>query len=83
MDTCLFCKIIKGDETTEIIFETNDFICIVPLEREAPGHTLIVSKTHYSNLIEAPPSIGASLVEVCQALAREFNQSMHASSFIA
>lgn len=46
MDDCLFCKIVKGEEASEKILESGDFIVIKSKFPAAPVHLLVLSKEH-------------------------------------
>jgi len=52
MSNCLFCAIVDGELKTEILFETDDLIVIKDKYPQAPTHLLVISKTHYRNIIE-------------------------------
>ncbi len=48
MQDCLFCKIAKGEEQSEKVFENEDFIVIKNKFPKAPTHLLIIPKIHIS-----------------------------------
>ena len=48
MKDCLFCKIAKGEEKTEIVFKNDDFVVIKNKFPTAPIHLLIIPKIHIS-----------------------------------
>jgi histidine triad (HIT) family protein len=57
--TCVFCRIIGGDEKVSIIYEDDEvlaFLDIHPLHR---GHVLVVPKRHYKNLFYVPEELAA------------------------
>jgi histidine triad (HIT) family protein len=69
MNPCPFCAIIAGRQPSTPVFENEDFVCFHPLYQEVPGHTLVVSRCHYSSFLDAPFAIGASLIHVFNELA--------------
>ena len=81
MSSCIFCAITAGVQPAKVVLDNVDFLCFLPLDQEVPGHTLIVSKAHYASLLDAPPHIGTSLIEVCQSLVQIYSNSMGATSF--
>ena len=52
MEDCLFCKIIKKEIDSKIVYEDSDFIAFMDKFPDSPGHMLIVPKLHISDLIE-------------------------------
>ena len=43
---CLFCKIEAGEEPSELVLETPDFMCIKNKYPVAPVHVLVIPKDH-------------------------------------
>ena len=50
---CLFCKIAKGEEDADVVYEDEDVIAFKDVNPKAPTHLLIVPKQHISSLKEA------------------------------
>ena len=44
---CIFCKIIKGDIPSNIIYKDNDLIVIMDASPDTNGHILIIPIKHY------------------------------------
>src|SRR6266511_4546733 len=72
MVACQFCRIVRGDETTRIVWTAADVIAFLPLKPAARGHTLVVPKEHVPDLWSVDTRLGASLrtavVEVGRAI---------------
>ena len=47
----VFCKIINGEIPSFKIYETEDLIAFLDISQATKGHTLIVPKKHYENLL--------------------------------
>jgi histidine triad (HIT) family protein len=45
-DTCLFCKIVAGQEPSKKVYETADFLVIENKFPIAPIHVLVLDKKH-------------------------------------
>ena len=46
-NTCIFCKIIKGEAPAYKVYEDDKFLAILSIFPVSPGHTLIIPKDHY------------------------------------
>jgi len=53
----IFCKIINGEMPSKIVFEDNDLTVIMDAFPQRPGHTLIIPKKHYENVLEMDEEI--------------------------
>ena len=49
---CIFCKIIKGEIKSEILYETSEYIVINDISHMANKHYLIIPKIHFAYLNE-------------------------------
>ena len=50
---CIFCRIVRGDAPCDPVHEDEHTLTFMDLFPVAEGHTLIVPKRHYPNLLEA------------------------------
>lgn len=54
MDDCIFCKIGAKEIPAKIIYEDEDVFATLDIHPRAPGHTIVIPKTHVPNLMELP-----------------------------
>lgn len=77
MDSCIFCKIIKGEIPCHKAYEDDDFLVFLDAFPIATGHTLLVTKKHYDwvwDLEEEKYSVLMSLAKkIALALKTAFN----------
>ena len=52
MDSCLFCKIEKGEIPATKIYDGDRVFAIEDINPQAPVHSLIIPKTHLSTLMD-------------------------------
>lgn len=52
MDDCIFCKIGRGEVPTKAVYEDDAVIAFDDLSPQAPVHTLIIPKEHYTSLAD-------------------------------
>ena len=50
---CIFCKIIKKEIPSKIIYEDDLVIAMLDINPINNGHTLIIPKKHYTDIMEA------------------------------
>ncbi|HZY95024.1 MAG TPA: HIT family protein [Candidatus Bathyarchaeia archaeon] len=77
-EDCIFCKIVKKQADATIIYEdpeTLAFMDIAPLNH---GHTLVITKTHYPNIMETPPEKVGKLFTVVARLAKAVQKATNA-----
>ncbi len=46
MDTCIFCKIIRGEIPSHKIYEDDEFLAFLDIHPQSPGHVQIIPKKH-------------------------------------
>jgi histidine triad (HIT) family protein len=64
VENCVFCKIAKKEIETEIIEETENFLAFPDANPIAKGHSLIISKNHFVNLLDLPSAFGVELMSI-------------------
>jgi histidine triad (HIT) family protein len=67
MEDCLFCKIIKKEIPSEIVFENDNLIAFRDINPQAPTHILIIPKEHFASLKEIPEDKKGILAELLLA----------------
>ncbi len=60
---CIFCKISKGEIKNKRIYENDNFFSVPDINPKTKGHSLVISKNHYENLLDMPQSLGQELIE--------------------
>ncbi|MDB5060022.1 MAG: apaH [Chloroflexi bacterium] len=53
-ETCIFCRIVRGEIPAERVLETDNVIAIRDVNPQAPVHVLVLPKTHVAGLLELP-----------------------------
>jgi len=52
MADCIFCAIVAGEAPATIVDEDAESVAFMDVNPWAPGHTLVVPRRHYANLLE-------------------------------
>lgn len=55
MENCLFCKIIKGEIPSDIVYEDDEILAFRDINPVAPVHVLVIPKKHISSLVDVEP----------------------------
>jgi len=68
-EDCIFCKIAKKEIPVEVIYENNNFIAFPDQNQHTPGHSLVIPKKHFVNIMDLPETLGSELIEAVKAVA--------------
>lgn len=74
MDDCLFCKIIKREIPSNIVYEDNEIIAFKDINPVAPIHILIIPKKHIekvTDLTEEDEAIVGKIYTVINKIAKD------------
>ncbi len=67
VDTCIFCKLVKGLVRADIIFQDDAVIAFNDIHPQAPTHVLVIPRAHITALWEADESHTALLGHIMLA----------------
>lgn len=59
---CIFCEIVKGNIPSSKVYDDESSIGILDISQATKGHTLIIPKKHYDNILEMPDDEYAALL---------------------
>lgn len=71
MDDCIFCKIASKTEAAKILYEDERVIAFETIEPVSKGHTLVVPKQHFQNILDIDQDLLLKITSVAQKLANE------------
>jgi len=69
---CLFCKIISGEIPSHKIYEDEDVYAFLDISDDCLGHTLVVPKKHFDNLLDIDTELFARVMAAAQKIAKHF-----------
>lgn len=52
MENCIFCKIIRGEIPSSVVYSDEDCIVIRDIAPQAPVHLLLIPREHYATVRE-------------------------------
>ena len=71
---CVFCEIIKGNIPSKKIYEDDKVLAILDISQATLGHTLVMPKAHYDNLLDIEPETLSHLIKVTQKIAKHYQE---------
>ena len=71
-DDCVFCKIIAGEIPSYKIYEDDFCMAFLDISNDLYGHTLVVSKKHYENLMECDSHTLTKILETCKLVGKHY-----------
>ncbi len=81
MSPCVFCSIIKGHSPVAEIYEDVNFLVLMDKYPINVGHTLIIPRIHYDNLLLMPPKDVGRLYSLVPLIAKAVVSAVNADGF--
>jgi histidine triad (HIT) family protein len=72
MDSCIFCKIVRGEIPSTKLYEDDLVLSFMDINPINPGHVLVIPRTHYATLFEADPVA----LQACVTVARKIGKAV-------
>jgi histidine triad (HIT) family protein len=81
MSGCVFCRILSGDLPAALVYQDQDVVGFLDLFPVHAGHTLIVPRRHYTDLLECPADLAGRLFAASAILAPAVVKATGADGF--
>ncbi len=81
MSNCIFCRIVAGQLPAARILETPEVLAFLDIAPVNYGHTLVIPKVHYPNLLELPDELWTEVGRVSRRVAQALRASLAAQGF--
>ncbi|MBR3880531.1 MAG: HIT family protein [Mailhella sp.] len=78
---CIFCRIATGDIPCAKIYEDDNVLAFLDLAPVHPGHTLVIPKDHYKDMLEVPAELGTAVFAALQKVAGAVMKATSAQGF--
>ncbi|MBE6136829.1 MAG: HIT family protein [Erysipelotrichaceae bacterium] len=79
MYMCIFCKIINGEIPSKKIYEDEDIVAILDISQATKGHTLVLPKKHFANILEIEDYEYLKVMDRVKDLASVITKTFNAS----
>ena len=78
MENCIFCKIANKEIPGKIVYEDDLCLAFLDLSQTTNGHTLVVPKTHYQNILDVDKEVFSHLIKVTKKLTNQIITNLDA-----
>lgn len=78
---CIFCKIVKGEIPCYKIYEDEDILAFLDVNPVGLGHTLIIPKKHFLDLMEIDNDILSKIMNKSKEIAKLLVEKLDADGF--
>ena len=68
---CVFCDIINHKIPSKVVYEDDDVLAIWDISQVTKGHTLVMPKKHYANILEVDENTLQHCTSVVHKLAKQ------------
>ncbi len=81
MENCIFCKIIAGEIPSYKVYEDDEVLAFLDITPVNFGHTLVIPKKHYENLVSLPEELAEKVFAVAKKIAPAITSGVGAEGF--
>lgn len=78
---CIFCKIINNEIPSYKVYEDDEVLAILDISQITDGHTLVMPKKHYKNLLDASDEDINKCMSVVKKLSKDYESKLNALGF--
>lgn len=78
---CIFCKIANNEIPSYKIYEDEMCLAFLDLSQANIGHTLVIPKQHYDNILDIDSETTKHIFNVVSMLTKHLNQKLNISDF--
>ncbi len=81
MRDCIFCRIAAGRLPAAKVLETPRVLAFLDLAPVNYGHTLVIPRDHYQNLLDLPDDLWTEMGRVARRVAQALRGALYAQGF--
>lgn len=78
---CIFCKIINGEIPSKKVYEDENTLAILDISQATKGHTLILPKKHYDNLLNIDDNAYLNVMSTAKKVTAMLNNAFNPEGF--
>lgn len=69
---CIFCDIVNGKIPCYKIYENNNAMAFLDLANDSNGHTLVIPKKHFKNILDCDKNVLCDVIEMVQKISKHY-----------
>jgi len=78
---CIFCKIVAGEIPADKVYEDDEYLAFLDIMPINPGHTLVIPKKHYRDLIDAPNELLSGMIGLAKKIGVAIKDGLQVPAF--
>lgn len=79
MSDCIFCQIVSGQIPSSKVYEDEEVLAFLDITQVTTGHTLVIPKKHYRNMLEMDAEAASSLFARVPKIAKQLQEKLGAA----
>jgi len=79
MSDCIFCQIVSGQIPSSKVYEDEEVLAFLDITQVTKGHTLVIPKKHYRNMLEMDAEAASSLFARVPKIAKQLQEKLGSS----
>lgn len=76
---CVFCEIVKGNIPSYKVYEDDNYLAILDISQTTMGHTLVMPKKHYDNILTMDKNEAGELMATAQDVGKSIVKKLNAN----
>ena len=73
----IFCKIVSGEIPCYKVYEDDIVLAFLDINPESDGHTLIIPKTHYTDVCDIPNDVLTHIFDVARIIKKKLEEKLN------
>lgn len=78
---CIFCKIVNNEIPSYKIYEDENFLAFLDISQSTLGHTLVVPKKHFENMLEADKEVNSKMLDFINVVTSKLKNNLQLEDF--
>ncbi len=78
---CLFCKIIRKEIPSDVIFENDFAIGVLDVNPVAPGHSMVIPRSHSETIVDLPENLIEGVFGAVREVLKKLKEKINPDAF--